>query len=187
MKEKIELRYKLVPFDQLTRFEKMSVGICCPESLRYEILNMHGELYINSDNPHCQEITELIKRLEKVEYLDKGGDEILEKICEYTHSEAMTEVYNLWRQLLENQRKQEGRKAAAMWYETNAPRFMYDDEEFTSYLDTHFIVGLFDEVEKQFKNNHNTRNNGFSKIKALESVFLAGFDAGQESRCGRNA
>lgn len=182
MNEKIELRYKLVPFDQLTRFEKMHVGIYCPENLRYEILNMHGELYINSENPHCQEITELIRQLESVEGLDKGGDEILEKICEYTHSEAMDEVYNLWRQLLADQRKQDGRKAAALWYEMNQKRFMDDDEEFTLYCNDHFLFGLFEEVKEDMKECQNNNKGNFPTIKALTAVFLAGFDAGQESR-----
>jgi len=184
MNKKIELRYKIVPFDQLSRFEKMHVGICCPENLRYEILNMGGELYINGDNPHCREIVELIKQLEGVEYLNEGGEEILEKICEYTHDEAMTEVYNLWRNLRHNQRKQNGRKAAAAWYEINQNRFMNDDEEFMMYTDNDFLYGLFIEVEEQLKSSH-ARDSEFRTTRALEAVFLSGFEAGQKSECLR--
>ncbi len=179
MNKKIEMKYTLVPFDQLSNYERMCVGISCPKTLKYEIVNIGGKLYINSENPHCAEIVALIKEMEHAEFMD---DEALEEIAAYTHREAMSEVMGLWYKLRKEQRHDEAKENAAFWYNANRERFMDDDEEFMKHFSHEFLYELFYVVKDDMDSKPRGRRDNFPTERALEAVFLYGFEAGQESR-----
>lgn len=179
MNKKIEMKYKLVPFDQLSNFERMCVGISCPETLKYEIMNISGELYINSENPHCAEIIALIKKMEDAEFMNI---EDLEKIETYTHHEAMSEVVKLFQKLRNERRHEDAKEVATFWYNANHERFMDDDEEFMNYFSHEFLYELFRVVKDDMGNRPCKWRDNFPTERALEAVFLYSFEAGQESR-----
>lgn len=180
--KKIEMEYKLVPLDQLSDFERMFIGIRCPKTLKYEILNVRGTLCINSENPHCEEIVTLIKRLEEFELLNDEALEIFERIAAYTHHEAAMQVSGFYSDLCEKRRHEKGREGANIWYNMNQERFTDDDEEFMQYFNHEFLYELFHAVKKDMDKRPNCWRNNFPTKRALEAVFLYGFEAGQESR-----